>query len=144
VKSIRKHAFYPFPPELVWRALTDSDVLASWLMPNDIKPVVGHRFQFRTKPAPGFDGIVHCEVLEAEAPRRLVYSWGGGPTKDRPTRVEWTLQRVEGGTRLVLEHSGFHGVGGYFLRSMLGRGWGHKLTEPRHFLAVLQRLDRAS
>jgi uncharacterized protein YndB with AHSA1/START domain len=143
VKSIRKFAFYPFPPDLVWRALTEPDVLASWLMPNDIKPVVGHRFQFRTKPAPGFDGIVHCEVLEAEAPRRLVYSWGGGPTKGRPTRVEWTLERVEGGTRLVLEHSGFHGVSGYFLRSMLGRGWGHKLTEPQHFLAILRRLEQA-
>lgn len=144
MKSITRTAFYPFPPELVWRALTEPEVLASWLMPNDIEPVVGHRFQFRTKPAPGFDGIVHCEVLEADAPRRLVYSWGGGPTKARPTRVEWTLERVEGGTRLVLEHSGFHGMSGYFLRSMLGRGWGHKLTEPQHVLAVLQRLDRAS
>lgn len=44
------------------------------------------------------------------------------------------------GTRLVLEHSGFQGVSGFLLRSMLGRGWGHKLTEPQHFLAVLDRL----
>jgi uncharacterized protein YndB with AHSA1/START domain len=45
----------------VWRALTDSDLLARWLMPNDFRPVPGHRFSFRTTPRPGqgFDGVVH-------------------------------------------------------------------------------------
>jgi uncharacterized protein YndB with AHSA1/START domain len=61
--DIDETANYPHPVERVWAALTSSDALAVWLMPNDFKPVVGHRFTFRTKPAPGFDGIVHCEVL---------------------------------------------------------------------------------
>jgi hypothetical protein len=52
----------------------------------------------------------------------------------------WTLTPIEGGTRLVLEHSGFQGVSGFFLRTMLGRGWGHKLTQPQHFLSVLNAL----
>lgn len=30
---------------------------------NDFEPRIGHRFQFRTEPAPGFDGVVNCEVL---------------------------------------------------------------------------------
>jgi uncharacterized protein YndB with AHSA1/START domain len=138
--GIRREVVYPHPPERVWRALTDPDVLASWLMPNDIDPQVGHRFTFRTKPAPGFDGIVRCEVLEADPPHRLVYTWAGGPTKAKPTTVAWTLSRVEGGTRLTLEHTGFSGLGGFFLKAMLGRGWGHKLREPQHFAAVLARL----
>ena len=28
----------PFPPERVWRALTDSVLIADWLMPNDFLP----------------------------------------------------------------------------------------------------------
>ena len=143
MKSIRREVVYPHPPERVWRALTDPAIVATWLMESDIEPRVGHRFQFRTKPAPGFDGIVHCEVLEADPPRRLAYSWAGGPTRDRPTRVEWTLTPIDGGTRVLLEHSGFHGVSGFFLRTMLGRGWGHKLTQPQHFPAVLNGLAQS-
>ena len=36
--------------EKLWSALTDSNKLAKWIMENDFKPVVGHRFQFRTEP----------------------------------------------------------------------------------------------
>ncbi len=140
MKSIRKEMTYPHPPQRVWRALTDPAIVATWLMETNIEPRVGHRFQFRTKPGPGFDGVVHCEIIEADPPHRLVYTWGGGPTKAKPTLVEWTLTPVGTGTRLVLEHSGFHGVSGFVLRSMLGSGWGHKLTEPQYFSAVLARL----
>ena len=143
MRGIRREVVYPHPPERVWRALTDPAVLATWLMESDIEPRVGHRFTFRTKPGPGFDGIVHCEVLEADPPRRLVYTWGGGPTKEHPTRVEWTLTPEGSGTRLLLEHSGFRGVAGFLLRTMLGRGWGHKLRDPQHFLRVLDRLATA-
>ena len=68
---------YPHPVERVWRALTDRAALAEWPMANDFEPRVGHRFQFRTRPAPGFDGIVRCEVVTLEEPRRLAYTWQG-------------------------------------------------------------------
>ena len=144
MKSIRREVVYPHPPERVWRALTDPAIVATWLMESDIAPRVGHRFQFRTKPGPGFDGIVHCEIVEVDPPRRLVYTWGGGPTKKKPTLVAWTLTPTDCGTRLVLEHSGFQGVAGFLLRAMLGRGWGHKLKEPQHFLAVLDRIAQTA
>jgi uncharacterized protein YndB with AHSA1/START domain len=38
------------PIENVWLALTDANTLAKWIMANDFKPVVGHKFQFRTEP----------------------------------------------------------------------------------------------
>lgn len=44
------------PPRKVWRALTEAKLLESWLMPNDIQPEVGHRFTFRTAPAPDLTG----------------------------------------------------------------------------------------
>ncbi|NOU73910.1 SRPBCC domain-containing protein, partial [Paenibacillus sp. LMG 31458] len=37
---------YTTSVEKVWSALTDSNKLAKWVMENDFKPIVGHRFQF--------------------------------------------------------------------------------------------------
>lgn len=56
----------PQPPEKVWRVLTEPELLSSWLMANDIRAVVGHKFTFRAQPMPHWDGIVHCEVMEVE------------------------------------------------------------------------------
>jgi uncharacterized protein YndB with AHSA1/START domain len=35
-----------FPPEKIWRALTEPRLMEGWLMQNDFKPVVGPPFQF--------------------------------------------------------------------------------------------------
>jgi catechol 2,3-dioxygenase-like lactoylglutathione lyase family enzyme len=42
---------YPHPADRVWAALTSSEALAAWFMPNDFEPAVGHRFTFQAKPA---------------------------------------------------------------------------------------------
>jgi uncharacterized protein YndB with AHSA1/START domain len=117
---------YPHPVSRVWEALTSSEALAAWLMPNDGvggagKLVLGQRFTFRTKPAPGFDGIVRCEVLELDPPRRMVWSWAGG---NIDTTVTWTLdQTSDGGTRLRMHQVGFHGLGAQLTRRILAGGW---------------------
>lgn len=95
------------PPEKVWRAISESDLLARWLMRNDFKPIVGHRFTFRTDPMPAadFDGVIRCEVIAVDPPFRLAYTWKGGPID---TVVTWTLTpTLAGGTKLLLVHSGF-------------------------------------
>ncbi len=112
MRSITAEYDLPHAPAKVWRALTESKLVASWLMQNDLVPVVGHRFQFRSQPMPGWDGVVHCEVLEVRPHERLVYSWRGGsdelPAARLDSVVTWTLARTEsGGTRLRLVHSGF-------------------------------------
>jgi uncharacterized protein YndB with AHSA1/START domain len=118
---------YPHPPGRVWEALTSSDALAAWLMPNDFKPVVGHRFTFRTKPAPGFDGIVRCEVLELDPPHRMVWSWAGGKID---TIVTFTLdETADAGTRLRMHQVGFHGLAAQLTRRILAGGWPGILRE---------------
>ncbi|MDI3339843.1 MAG: SRPBCC domain-containing protein [Sphaerobacter sp.] len=98
------------PIERVWHALTDPATLSKWMLfkSNDFQPVVGHRFQFRD--APGWDGVVECEVIEVDKPRRLSYTWmteGQGNLR-HATVINWTLTEVEGGvTRLRLEQRGF-------------------------------------
>jgi uncharacterized protein YndB with AHSA1/START domain len=105
-RTVRVDEFLAHSPARVWRALTDPVLLAKWLMPNDFRPVVGHRFTFLTDPRPnvGFDGVVHCEVLVVEPERLLRISWRGGSLD---TTVTWTLASEGRGTRLFLEHDGF-------------------------------------
>jgi uncharacterized protein YndB with AHSA1/START domain len=92
------------PPEKVWRALTQGQLIAEWLMSNDFQAMVGHRFTFRAAPVPGWSGIIECEVKVVEPLERLSYSWG---TLGLGTEVVWTLTATEGGTRLRMEQSGF-------------------------------------
>jgi uncharacterized protein YndB with AHSA1/START domain len=103
--EIRVDAFLPHPPKKVWQALTDPALLAQWLMPNDFQPRLGHRFTFRTDPAPDFDGVVHCQVIAISPCELLRISWVGGPGID--STVTWQLAAEGRGTRLFLTHEGF-------------------------------------
>lgn len=105
-ETIAVDQFLAHPPSTVWRALTDSAMLARWLMPNDFVPRLGHRFTFTTDPHPaqGFDGVVHCEVLALDPEHSLRWAWRGGRLD---TTVTWTLVPEGRGTRLFLEHAGF-------------------------------------
>ncbi|MCA9646609.1 MAG: SRPBCC domain-containing protein [Polyangiaceae bacterium] len=128
--TIEVDYFIDAPPPRVWRALTDPKLLAAWLMENDIRAEVGHRFTFRAKPMPGWDGVVQCEVLEVDEPHLLRYSWRGGSEEHRlDTIVTWRLRPAEdGGTRLRLEHSGFRPQDAFALEG-LARGWRGKVAE---------------
>jgi uncharacterized protein YndB with AHSA1/START domain len=105
-QSITREVYYSHAPERVWRALTDSAVIAKWLMPNTFVPRPGAQFTFQTTPMPGlnFDGIAHCEVLAYEEPTLLSYTWTGGGLN---TIVTYRLQPEGDGTRLSFEQSGF-------------------------------------
>jgi uncharacterized protein YndB with AHSA1/START domain len=92
-------------PTKVWRALTDPALLAEWLMPVvGLELAPGAAFTFTTQAQPGWDGLVHCRMLEIEAPRTLSYSWAGGGID---TVVTFTLTPTASGTRLSLVQSGF-------------------------------------
>jgi uncharacterized protein YndB with AHSA1/START domain len=133
----------PYAPAVVWRTLTSDELIGRWLMPNDFEPVVGRRFTFTTTPMGGWDGIVHCEVLEMVPNQRLVYSWKGG-SDDNPAYgsrldsvVTWTLTPVEGGTRLRLVHSGFRSPGNDFAFDAMSSGWGRVMQSISTLTAEL-------
>lgn len=92
-------------PEKVWRALTDPELLAEWLLPVvdlDLEPEAA--FAFKAQPQPGWDGTVNCRFLEIEPHRKLSYTWVVG---DLDTVVTFTLTPTASGTRLSLVQSGF-------------------------------------
>jgi uncharacterized protein YndB with AHSA1/START domain len=88
----------------VWRALTEGQLIDEWLMKNDFRPVVGHRFQFRSTPVPNWNGVIDSEVLVVEPKSRLSYGWS---SMGLESVVTWTLTPTEDGTHLRMEHSGF-------------------------------------
>ncbi len=104
-RSVHLETVYPHPPERVWDALTDPEALRQWLLPSSFRPRLGHRFRFSHKTPNGRRRNVDCQVVELDSPRRLAYTWRTD-AEDAPTLVTWTLEPVDGGTRVCLEHIG--------------------------------------
>jgi uncharacterized protein YndB with AHSA1/START domain len=94
----------PFPPEKIWRALTQPHLMAEWLMKNDFKPVVGHHFNLQRNPRPDVNIVVDCQVLVVEPYKTLSYTWAAF---DLDSVVTWTLTPTSTGTSLRMEQSGF-------------------------------------
>jgi uncharacterized protein YndB with AHSA1/START domain len=96
-------------PEKVWRALTDPELLAEWLLPvvgGKLELQPGAAFTLQTQPYPGWDGTVRCKLVEIEAQRKLSYTWVVGDM-EIDTVVTFTLTPTPSGTRLSLVQSGF-------------------------------------
>ena len=94
------------PPEKLWRALTQPRLIEDWLMKNDFKPVLGHRFSLRGD----WGGVLDCEVLAIEPNRTLSYTWNfahDDPTYNLQSVVTFTLTPTPAGTHLRMEQSGF-------------------------------------
>ena len=89
----------PFPPEKIWRALTQPHLIEEWLMKNDFKPVVGHDFNLRADW-----GAVDCRVVTVEPNKTLSYTWGAYGLE---SVVTWTLTPTSTGTHLRMEQAGF-------------------------------------
>src|SRR5580693_5222600 len=89
----------PYPPEKIWRALTQPHLIEEWLMKNDFQHVVDHRFNLRADW-----GAVDCQVLAVEPNKALSYKWAAYGLE---SVVTWTLSPTSTGTHLRMEHSGF-------------------------------------
>ena len=98
-RSVVLEREFAHPPEKIWRALTQPHLIAEWLMKNDFKPVVGHRFDLRADW-----GSVDCEVVEVEPNKTLSYTWAA---MGLDSIVTWTLTPTSKGTQLRMEQSGF-------------------------------------
>jgi uncharacterized protein YndB with AHSA1/START domain len=119
----------PHPPEKIWRALTQPHLIEEWLMKNDFKPVVDHRFRFSADW-----GGVDCHVREVEPNETLAYTWGAMGLE---TMVTWTLTPTSTGTHLRLEQTGFGPDQQQAYRGATG-GWPRFLANLEQ---VLARID---
>ena len=140
-KEIKNEWIYEQSPNEVWEYLTQAELIALWLMPNNFNPIVGHEFQFQSKPIPSLDldGIFHCKVLEIVAFQKLIYSWKGGSgngffTLD--TVVEWTLEKYGNGTKLFLRNSGFKEANLAIFKAMTD-GWQKNIQKMVNHLNII-------
>lgn len=95
-----------FPPEKLWRALTQPHLIEEWLMKSDFQPVMGHRFKLRGE----WGGVLDCEVLAIEPYKTLSYTWNfvhDDPAYDLRSVVTFTLTPTSSGTHLRMEQTGF-------------------------------------
>ncbi|AZO11502.1 MULTISPECIES: SRPBCC domain-containing protein [unclassified Mesorhizobium] len=117
------------PPEKIWRALTQPHLIEEWLMKNNFKPVVDHRFDLSADW-----GAVACRVQTVEPNKTLSYTWD---TKDLESVVTWTLTPTSMGTHLRMEQTGFRADQQSYYRGATV-GWQRFLTALED---VLARID---
>ena len=103
-RSVVVEREFPYPPEKLWRALTQPHLIEEWLMQNDFLPAVGHRFNLRRSPRPDMNIVIDCQVLTIEPHRTLAYTWEAFGLE---SVVTWTLTPTSTGTHLRMEQSGF-------------------------------------
>jgi uncharacterized protein YndB with AHSA1/START domain len=99
-----------YPPERVWRILTEPERLARWspIVPDRALTSVGPAQSREAPDAP----VVDVEVLVSDAPHTLVHRWG-------THLLRWTLAPTETGTRLTLADT----LDEYADGSRNGAGW---------------------
>jgi uncharacterized protein YndB with AHSA1/START domain len=106
IKTVVVERDIAHPPEKLWRALTQPHLIEEWLMKNDFKPAVGHRFNLRGD----WGGVLDCEVLVVEPNRELAYTWNfqhDDAAFNLESVVTFTLTPTSTGTRLRMEQTGF-------------------------------------
>lgn len=128
LRSIVVERDMPHPPEKIWSALTEPHLIAEWLMKNELKPKLGHRFDLH------FDwGVVECQVVQVEAKKTLSYTWGDDHLK---SVVTWTLTPTNTGTHLRMEQTGFRPDQPRYFRGTKA-GWPRFLAKLEHVLATM-------
>jgi uncharacterized protein YndB with AHSA1/START domain len=95
--EVRKTIVFHAPIEKVWKAVSTSEGIAEWFMPNDFEPKVGHEFTIHTpfEKSP-------CKVLEVNPPNGLSFSWGVFGWE-----ISFELKDLDGKTEFTLVHSGW-------------------------------------
>lgn len=103
------------PPALVFRALTEANLLARWMFPEgcsnekveaDARP--GGRFAFAIVKPDGARAPAEGRYLEVSPPARLslAWTWTKGELAGIETVLSFDLAPAGGGTLLTLTHEG--------------------------------------
>ncbi|TDL84999.1 SRPBCC domain-containing protein [Vibrio vulnificus] len=97
LQDIKKTVILEAPIQKVWDTVSTAEGIASWFMPNDFQPKVGHEFHVQSPFGPS-----PCKVTELDAPHRLSFSWDTDGWF-----ISFLLKEVDGKTEFTLIHGGW-------------------------------------
>jgi uncharacterized protein YndB with AHSA1/START domain len=101
--TIRMVVVLPGKPDEVFAALSNARIIAQWCgQKGKVELKIGGKVEM-------FDGWVKGKVLKFKRGRALAHTWqpGDWPADARESIVEYSFAPAKGGTKVVLEHSGF-------------------------------------
>ena len=127
---LQKSILLAAPRETVWDYLTQPALLAKWFHAPKVPLEQGAKLEmFGTESG---DLLISGEVRKAKAPEYLEYTFTVKPMGDAVSVVKWTLEAVDGGTKLSLEHEGLPaGAEAFGLMMALDKGWDDHLGRMR-------------
>lgn len=128
--TLNKTIYLKASKEQVWDYLTDPDKLAIWFHKPKEKLTEGAEYaMFGVESG---DKLMWGNVIKAQPHDHLEYTFTIGPMGDAVSTVKWTLDAVDGGTRLSMEHSGLPvGEAAFGLTLALDKGWDDHLARMR-------------
>lgn len=135
------------PAEMVWRALTENDLIKQWYFPlAEFKAEKGFRFQFTGGPSKEKQYVHLCEITEVINGQRLSYTWAY-EGYDGVSLLSFELFPEGDKTRLKLTHSGissFPADNPDFAQHNFEKGWDHIInTALKGFLEKTPDLKKA-
>lgn len=135
--TINKTIFLSADRDTVWQFLTDKDKLGEWFHPAAQNLTQGKPFALLSDANDPDSKICWGDVLKADKPSSLSYTFTIGPMGGAMTTVTWTLEEAAGGTRVSLVHEGIGEAAGdaaLGLLMALEEGWDKHFVKLRALL----------
>lgn len=133
LKDIRKKKYIRRPIKQVWDALSDPEKLSEWFSDAEFKPKEASKIEFKRVKGNKIK-IITGEVLTAQEPINLAYSWVD-PSIDHTTYVWWKLlDEKEDRTLVELDHSGFKGIMDILARRRYSSFWNKTFKKLETYL----------
>lgn len=105
--TLVKTLFLKASPEKVWAYLTEKDKLAKWFNPSGDNLSNGKDYVLLNDKG---EKMCWGTVLESTPHSKLVYSFTHDFMNQHKTLVTWDLEASNGGTQLVMTHTGLDGT----------------------------------
>ncbi len=135
--TIHKTIFLAADRETVWQYLTDKDKLGQWFHPAAENLEAGKPYTLLADANDGDSKMCWGDVLTANKPTTLIYTFTVKPLAGAMTTVNWSLEEAAGGTRVTLVHEGIEEASGdaaMGLLMALDKGWDEHFAKLRGFI----------
>ena len=97
LQDIKQTVIFDASIQKVWDAVSTSEGIESWFMPNDFQPEIGHEFHLQSPFGPS-----PCKVTELDPPNRLSFTWD-----EDGWVITFLLKELDGRTEFTLIHGGW-------------------------------------